>query len=65
MTKKAFFAADTTVIPTTIVTYYMNNISNKELIIKTQAIFEAFYKTTQDPYLAAAMEKLSGVWYLK
>ena len=39
----------------------MNNISNKELIIKTQAIFEYFSKTTQDTDLEAAIENLSNV----
>ena len=43
----------------------MTHISNKELISNTQDIFEAFNRTTQDTYLADAMEKFSAVWYLK
>ena len=43
----------------------MTDISNKELISKTQDISKAFNRTTQDTYLADAMEKLSAVWSLK
>ena len=43
----------------------MTHISNKELISKTQDIFEAFNRTTQDTYLADAMDKLFAVWSLR
>ena len=39
------------VTPTTALKSYMNNTPNKELIIKTQAFREVFYRTTQDPDL--------------
>ena len=62
--KQSSFCTANSVPPANIVTYYTNNMSNKELLIKTLYIFEAFYRITQDPDLATVMEKLSGVWYL-
>ena len=54
-----------TITPTTTVKYSLTNIQNKELISKNLGIFKYFYRTTHNPDLAAAMEKLSDVWYLK
>ena len=42
----------------------MTNTSNKELVIKAQDIFEAFYRTNYDPDLAVEIEKFSGFWSL-
>ena len=62
--KQASVAVSTFFSPTTTVTSSMNNMSNKELISKTHDIFEGFSRTTQDPDLTAAMEKLYDVWSL-
>ena len=62
--KQSSVSVDTSIPPTTAVTSSRTNMSNKELINKIQAIFEAFYINTQDPYLAAVMENLCNVWSL-
>ena len=61
--KKYSIYEATYVPPTTAVISSLINISNKEMIIKTQDIFEYYSRTTQDPDLASVMEKLSGVYY--
>ena len=62
--KKSSVFTNTPVTTTITVKSYLDNISNKELIIKTQAIFEYFPRTNQYPYLEYAVYKLSGVSYL-
>ena len=62
--KKSSVFTNTPVTTTITVKSYLDNISNKELIIKTRYIFEYFPRTTQDTDLVAAMENLSDVWYL-
>ena len=59
--KQSSFYTSTSVPPKNIVTYYMNHMSNKELIRKTQNIFDDFYITTWDTDIATVIEKLSGV----
>ena len=61
--RQSSVASATSVPHTTTVTSYLNNIPNNELISKTQTIFEYFSRTTQDLDIAAAMEKLSDVWF--
>ena len=59
--KQSPVAADTSVPPTTTVTSSLTNATNEERINKTQDIFEALSRTTQDTDIVAVMEKLSDV----
>ena len=59
--KQSSVAADTSVPPTTTVTSSLTNATNEERINKTQDIFEALSRTTQDTDIVAVMEKLSDI----
>ena len=59
--KQSSVAADTSGTSTTTVTSSPTNMTNEEMINKTQDIFEALSRTTQDTDIVAVMEKLSDV----